>query len=238
MLQCKIRAELSAWQTQALILGGSLNAKRELGLKKGAKLLESQPLPRATGVPQRRRHSAGIRLASAQSPCRPSRAATSRGRSTDMEASAKPCSTMEALISRPPAMQRPSPRRNPSYPSIRQDTSWPCSKAASPAAAAAPQSARAASLPQASPRAGAAMPESRIMRSPRPRVSPSKIRICDASAVMGRSAGAEPNRLEGKPNPRNKADTTAQASPSPEPPKRRLNFRPLKIRLGSRTEIV
>jgi len=194
---------------------------------------------RAIGSPaaadQRRRQSAGIWLASAQSPCRPLRAAVSKGRRTDMEASAKPCSTMAALISRPPAMQRPRPRRKPSWPSIRHVTSWPCSKAASRAAAAAPQSPRAGSLPQASPRAGAAMPESRIMRSPSPSVSPSKTRICAASAVMGRSAGAEPKRLDGKPKPRARAATTAQATPSPEPPKRGLICLPLKIRLGSRT---
>lgn len=184
---------------------------------------------------QRRRHSAGIRLASAQSPWRPSRAAISRGRKTDMDASAKPCSTMAAFTSRPPAMQRPRPRRNASWPSIRQVTSWPCSNAASLAAAAAPQSPRAASLPQASPRAGAAIPESRMMRSPRPSVSPSKTRICAASAVMGRSAGAEPKRLDGKPNPRTRAAETAQAKPSPDPPKRGLSCLPLKIRLGSRT---
>jgi hypothetical protein len=184
---------------------------------------------------QRRRQSAGIRFASAQSPWRPSRAATSRGRNTDTEASAKPCSTMAAFKSRPPAMQRANPRRNPSWPSIRQVTSWPCSKAASLAAAAAPQSPRVASLPQASPRAGAAMPESRMIRSPRPSVSPSKTRICAASAVMGRSVGAEPNRLDGKPNPRKSAAKTAKVIPSPEPPKRGPNCLPLKIRLGSRT---
>jgi hypothetical protein len=53
--------------------------------------------------------------------------------------------------------------------------------------------------------------------------------------VMVRSAGAEPNRLDGKPNPRTRAAKTAQATPSPEPPKRGPNCLPLKIRLGSRT---
>ena len=184
---------------------------------------------------QRRRQSAGIALASAQSPCRPSRAATSKGRSTEADARAKPASTIAAFTSRPPAIQRPSPRRKPSWPSIRQVTSWPCTSAARPAAATEPQSRRAASPPQASPRVGAAMPESRMMRSPRPRVSPSKTRICDASAVRGRSAGAEPKRLEGKPKPRKSAATMAQAIPSPEPPKRGPTCLPLKIRLGSRT---
>ena len=215
-------------------MGVRLGRNRKTSLKMGGKPRAVQHVPSGLGD-QRRRQSAGIAPASAQSPCRPSRAATSRGRSTEADARAKPASTIAAFTSRPPAMQRPSPRRNPSWPSIRQVTSWPCTSAARTAAAAEPQSRRAASPPQASPRAGAAMPESRMIRSPRPRVSPSKTRICDASAVRGRSAGAEPKRLEGKPKPRKSAATMAQATPSPEPPKRGPTRLPLKIRLGSRT---
>lgn len=184
---------------------------------------------------QRRRHSAGNWPRSAQSPWRASRAATSKGRSTEADAKAKPASTMAAFTSRPPEMQRPRPRLNASWPSTRQVIAWPCTRPASTAAAAAPQSRCAASAPQASPRAGAAMPESRIIRSPRPSVSPSKTRICAASAVTARSAGAEPKRLEGKPKPRAIAAISAHSTPSPEPPKRGLCCLPLKIRLGSRT---
>lgn len=46
MVRCRIRADWSAWQTRALNMRGSLNAKRESGLKKGAKAPESLPLCR------------------------------------------------------------------------------------------------------------------------------------------------------------------------------------------------